>query len=152
MRNTGSEWLKPLLEPRSIAIVGASQRPGSFGRTTLAQTIAGGFNGRIYPVNPNQQEILGLKCYPSLADLPEPPDLVILAVANAQLEQQLRLAVKSGCRAATIFASAYLEGDSTPLLTERLRQICREAAMPNSAIRKLVPCRIGPSGLRLPVL
>jgi acetate---CoA ligase (ADP-forming) len=130
MRNTGSEWLKPLLEPRSIAIVGASQRLGSFGRTTLAQTIAGGFSGPIYPVNPNQQEILGLKCYPSLADLPEPPDLVILAVANAQLEQQLRLAVKSGCRAATIFASAYLEGDSTPLLTERLRQICREAAMP----------------------
>src|SRR5437016_849843 len=63
-----SEWLKPLLEPRSIAIVGASERPGSFGRTTLAQTLASGFKGKIYPVNPNQPEILGLKSYPSLAD------------------------------------------------------------------------------------
>jgi len=123
-------WLKPLLEPRSIAIVGASPRPGSFGRTTLAQTIAGGFTGPIYPVNPNQQEILGLKCYPSLADLPEPADLVILAVANAQLEEQMRLVVSTGCRAVTIFASAYLEGDKPPLLTQRLRQICRDAGIP----------------------
>jgi acyl-CoA synthetase (NDP forming) len=127
---TTSEWLKPLLEPRSIAIVGASERPGSFGRTTLAQTLASGFRGKIYPVNPKQAEILGLKCYPSLADLPAPADLVILAVANAMLEEQLRLAVKTGCRAATIFASAYLEGDKPPLLTERLRRIAREAGMP----------------------
>lgn len=125
-----SEWLKPLLEPRSIAIVGASERPGAFGRTTLAQTLAGGFNGEIYPVNPNQREILGLKCYPSLADLPEPADLVILVVANAMLEEQMRLAVNIGCRAATIFASAYLEGDTAPLLTERLRGIARDARMP----------------------
>ena len=125
-----SQWLKPLLEPRSIAIVGASERPGAFGRTTLAQTIAGGFNGSIYPVNPNQREILGLKCYPSLADLPEPADLVVLVVANALLEEQMRLAARTGCRAATIFASAYLEGDTAPLLTERLRAIAREARMP----------------------
>src|SRR4030095_11153339 len=125
-----SEWLKPLLEPRSIAIVGASERPGSFGRTTLAQTLTGGFNGQIYPVNPKQREILGLNSYPSPADLPDPADLVVLVVANAMLEEQLRLAATTGCRAATIFASAYLEGDKTPLLTERLRQIAREARMP----------------------
>jgi acyl-CoA synthetase (NDP forming) len=130
--NAGSNsgWLKPLLEPRSIAIVGASERAGSFGRTTLAQTLAGGFGGKIYPVNPKQREILGLKSYPSLADLPEPADLVVLAVANAMLEEQMQLAVETGCRAATIFASAYLEGDKPPLLTERLRQISREAQMP----------------------
>jgi len=110
--------------------VGASERPGAFGRTTLTQTIAGGFNGNIYPVNPNQREILGLKCYPTLADLPEPADLVVLVVANAMLEDQMRLAARTGCRAATIFASAYLEGDTAPLLTERLRAIADEARMP----------------------
>jgi len=110
--------------------VGASPRAGSFGCTTLAQTLAGRFAGPIYPVNPNQREISGLKCYPSLEDLPKPADLVILAVANARLEEQMRLAVKTGCRAATIFASAYMEGDKPPLLTERLRLICREARMP----------------------
>jgi acyl-CoA synthetase (NDP forming) len=125
-----SDWLKPLLEPRSIAVVGASERPGAFGRSTLAQVIAGGFQGQIYPVNPKQTEILGLKCYPSLTELPAPADLVILAVANALLEDQLKLAIRTGCRAATIFASAYLEGDSQPLLPQRLARLARDAHMP----------------------
>jgi acetate---CoA ligase (ADP-forming) len=128
--SSNSGWLKPLLEPRSIAIVGASERPGSFGRMTLAQTLVGNFKGKVFPVNPKQREILGLKCYPSLADLPELADLVILAVANAMLEDQLTLAIRTGCRSATIFASAYLEGDKPPLLTERLARLAREAKMP----------------------
>ncbi len=129
-KDRGSAWLGPLLEPRSIAIVGASERAGSFGRTTLAQTLSGGFKGKVYPVNPKQKEILGLRSFPSLADLPEPADLVLLVVANASLEAQMRLAVETGCRAATIFASAYLEGDTPPLLTERLARLAREAGMP----------------------
>jgi acetyltransferase len=68
-------WLKPLLEPGSVAIAGALQRPGSFGRTTLARTLAGGFAGRIYPVDRNQREILGLKCYSFLADLTRDDEL-----------------------------------------------------------------------------
>src|SRR5262249_37435709 len=83
-----------------------------------------------YPVNPKQREILGLKSYPSLADLPEPADLVVLAVASAMLEEQMHLAVETGCRAATIFGSGYLEGGKPPLLAQRLRQICRDVRMP----------------------
>jgi len=127
---SGSEWLTPLLEPRSIAIVGASERQGSFGRSTLEQTQASGFKGPIYPVNPRQAEILGLKSYPSVADLPEPADLVVLAIANSILEEQLRASIQAGCRSATIFASAYLEGDTSPLLTQRLARLAREARMP----------------------
>jgi len=123
-------WLGPLLEPRSIAIVGASERPGSFGRSTLTQALANGFKGEIYPVNPNQREILGLKCYPSLAELPRPPDLAVLAVANPALEAQTKLAIDTGCKSAAIFASAYLEGDHTPLLAQRLAGLAREAGMP----------------------
>ncbi|HKF60689.1 MAG TPA: acetate--CoA ligase family protein [Dongiaceae bacterium] len=125
-----SAWLRPLLEPRSIAIVGASERPGSFGRSTLTQALANGFKGEIYPVNPNQREILGLKCYPSLAELPRAPDLAVLAVANSGLEAQTRLAIETGCGSATIFASAYLEGDHPPLLAERLGDLARHAGLP----------------------
>jgi acetate---CoA ligase (ADP-forming) len=123
-------WLQPLLEPRSIAIVGASERPGSFGRSTLTQALANGFKGEIYPVNPSQREILGRKCYPSLAELPRAADLAVLAVPNATLEAQAKLAIGTGCRAATIFASAYLEGDRPPLLAERLAGLVRTAGMP----------------------
>ena len=123
-------WLRPLLEPRSIAIVGASERPGSFGRSTLTQALANGFRGEIYPVNPNQREILGLKCYPSLAELPRTADLAVLAVANSGLEAQMKLAIDTGIRSATIFASAYLEGDHPPLLAERLAGLARDAGLP----------------------
>lgn len=123
-------WLEPMLSPRSIAIVGASDRAGSFGRSTLEQTIAGGFAGEIYPVNPRLSEVLGLRCYPSLADLPHPADLAILVVANDMLESQLELAATTGCRAAVIFASGYLENDRLPPLTERLATIARTHGLP----------------------
>lgn len=129
-RHERSAALLPLLEPRSIAIVGASEKPGSFGRSTLEQVLANDFPGVIYPVNPNQASVLGLACYPSLEALPGPVDLVILAVSNALVEDQLKRAVAMGCRAAVIFASAYLENDTTPALTERLAAIARAAGLP----------------------
>src|SRR5262245_27837095 len=125
-----STWLGPLLEPRSIAVVGASQRPGSFGQTTLAQALANGFKGEVYPVNPNYREVLGRTCHPSLADLPRAADLAVLAVANGALEEQVKLAIETGCRSVVIFASAYLEGDSPPLLPERLKRLAGDAKLP----------------------
>jgi acetate---CoA ligase (ADP-forming) len=123
-------WLEPLLSPRSIAVVGASERTGSLGRSTLIQTLANGFEGEIFPVNPNYRQILGRDCHPSLGDLPRAADLVVLAVANASLEEQMQSAIAVGCRSAAIFASAYLEGDTSPLLTERLSALARSAGMP----------------------
>jgi acyl-CoA synthetase (NDP forming) len=123
-----STWLRPLLEPRTIAIVGASERAGSFGRTTLDQALAG--QAKVFPINPRQKEMLGLRCYPSLADLPEPADLVIFAVPNAVLEDQVDLAIETGCRAGTIFASCYLEGDREPPLPRRIAEKVRKAGMP----------------------
>jgi acyl-CoA synthetase (NDP forming) len=129
-RERDPAWLKPLLEPRSIAIVGASERQGSFGRTTLDQTLAGGAKVPIYPVNPKQKEMLGLTCYPSLAELPRPADLVIFAVPNGALEEQVDLAIHTGCKAGTIFASGYMEGDSDPPMPRRLAEKARRAGFP----------------------
>jgi acyl-CoA synthetase (NDP forming) len=96
----------------------------------LTQTLANGFAGEVFAVNPNYREILGVRCFPSLADLPRPADLAVLAVPNAALEAQLKLAIETGCGAATIFASAYLEGDSPPLLDQRLGALARAAGIP----------------------
>lgn len=125
-----SSWLRPLLEPRSIAIVGASDREGSFGRTTLEQTLASRAKVPVYPVNPKQPELLGLRCYPSLAELPEPADLVIFAIANALVEEQVDLAIRTGCKAGVIFASCYLEGDREPTLPKRIAEKARKAGFP----------------------
>jgi acyl-CoA synthetase (NDP forming) len=122
--------LESLLEPRSVAVVGASAREGSVGHQTLVELIEGGFDGSIFPVNPKYGEILGLRCLPSLADIGSPVDLAILAVGNALLEDQMRLAAGSGARSTVIFASCYeAPRDDAPPLTERLGRIARDAGM-----------------------
>ncbi|HEY6706924.1 MAG TPA: acetate--CoA ligase family protein [Actinomycetota bacterium] len=130
--------LTALLEPRSLAVVGASARPGSFGDQLVGQLLAGGFRGEVHLVNPRYREVAGLPCHPSLADLPGPVDLVVLAVPNAALEAQLEAAAAAGVPAAVIFASC-LDPDpsgppshapvTVPPLAERLAAIAREAGM-----------------------
>ena len=122
--------LERMLEARSVAIVGASVRGGSVGNQSVVELVQGGFEGRIFPVNPKYDEVLGLRAYPSLAQIGEPVDLAILAVSNALLEEQLSLAASSGAASAVIFASGYDEpAQGEPPLTERLSQIARGAGM-----------------------
>jgi acetyltransferase len=64
--------LQKLLAPRSVAIVGASTRPGTFGNGLVRRVLEGGFPGRVHPVNPRYEEVEGLRCVPALAELPEP--------------------------------------------------------------------------------
>jgi acyl-CoA synthetase (NDP forming) len=125
-----SHRLEPLLHPRSIAVVGASQREGSAGHGMLAGLIASGFSGPLYPVNPRYEEIQGLACYGTLRDLPEPVDMAVLGVNSTYLEQQLDDAIAMGARSATIFDTCYLDGESDRGLLSRLKARAREAGMP----------------------
>ena len=99
--------LHAMLEARSVAIVGASARPGSFGERMLAEAGRSPARPVIYPVNPRYPDIGGRRCYASVADLPEPADLVLLGVPDAALEHQLALAAGVGCRSAVIFGNAH---------------------------------------------
>jgi acyl-CoA synthetase (NDP forming) len=122
--------LERMLEARSVAIVGASVREGTVGHQAMVELVEGGFEGTIHPVNPKYGEVLGLGCCASVAELGEPVDLVILAVSNALLEEQLRLAASAGAGSAVIFASGYESPrEGVPPLTERLAAIAREAGM-----------------------
>ena len=112
-----------MLEARSVAVVGASRRPGSAGETMVSQLQVGGFAGPIYPVNPGYDEVLGLPCHPSLSDLPGPVDLVILGVKNALLESQVELAGEIGARAAVIFASCLDDEPQAVPLAQRLTTV-----------------------------
>jgi acyl-CoA synthetase (NDP forming) len=119
-----------MLEARSVAVVGASARPGSFGEQMMLQLLRGGFDGPVYPVNPRYPEVLGHRSFPSLADVPESVDLTLLGVSNAHLEEQLQAAADAGARSAVIFANCYerpIEGK--PPLTERLATIARMSGM-----------------------
>jgi acyl-CoA synthetase (NDP forming) len=118
-----------MLEPRSIAVVGASVKTGSLGESMMAELRRGGFEGAIYPVNPGYDEVAGLRCYPSIADVPEPVDLVILGVANQRIEQALTDAAAAGAGSAVTFSSLYDDAPAGSDLRARLRAIAVEHGM-----------------------
>ena len=121
--------LDPLVRPRSVAVVGATDRAGP-GRTIIESLGRIGFNGPIYPVNPKYQTVLNHVCYPSLTDLPEAPDLVVFSIRNPLVPEQVRLAVKRGARAAVIYDSGFAElGEDGARLQAEIAGLCREAGM-----------------------
>jgi acyl-CoA synthetase (NDP forming) len=118
-----------MLEARSVAVVGASDRPGSVGEQMLRQLLDGGFDGEVHPVNPRYDELAGRRCVPSIGDAPGPVDLALLGVPNAALEETLTQAATAGTRSAVIFASGHEEPGEGPSLLERLATIARGAEM-----------------------
>ena len=113
-----------------MAVVGASERAGSVGETTLRQLVECGFKGEVFPVNPRHRSLRGLSCYPSLEELPVSVDLAVIALPDALLEEQLSMAARLGVGSAVIFASAFDEpAEGEPRLTERLAAIANEAGM-----------------------
>ena len=122
--------LRALLEPTSIALVGASARESSFGLATLRNLANPLYAGAVHAVNPRYETIDGIPCYPSLADIPGGVEHAILSVANARIEEALLDAVDAGVRSVTIFGSAYLEGDTAESnLKDRLQGIARDAGL-----------------------
>jgi acetate---CoA ligase (ADP-forming) len=121
--------LDPLLRPASVAVVGASGKPDSLGEWTLRNLLRGGFKGRIFPVNPGYDELLGMRCYPGLIELPETPDLVIFGVGDARIEAALDGAIAAGVPAAVIMSSLVLDDDTEPRLRDRVRKQIRDAGM-----------------------
>ena len=121
--------LDPLLRPRSVAVVGASARTDSLGEWALRNLGLGGYPGHIYPVNPNYDELQGHRCYASLADLPETPDLVIFAVGDPRIEDSLDEAIVAGVPAAVLQSTLYLDDDSNPPLRERVRAKIQASGM-----------------------
>jgi acyl-CoA synthetase (NDP forming) len=121
--------LRPLLEARSVAVIGASVRPGSLGEAMMVE-LSRGFDGEIYPVNPRYEEMFGRRCYASIAEVPARADLAILGVANARQEEQLQAAADAGARSAVTFASLFeAAAPGAPPLSERMATIARKVGM-----------------------
>jgi acyl-CoA synthetase (NDP forming) len=133
------EQLRPLVRPQSLAIIGASETPGSFGATTLANLRAG-FEGRVYAVNPKRDTIFGERCYHSVADLPEAVDLAVVIVPAAGVEPTLLACAERGIGSAVIYSSGFAEL-GTPEAIEAQKRIERVAR--EKGIRVVGPNCIG---------
>ena len=116
--------MRPMLIPASVAVVGASRRHGSVGRTILRNIITGGFAGQVYPVNPHAAELDGLRCLPSAAALPDHVDLAIIAVPAPAVLGVAEECGRRGVKALVVIAA----GLSGPARAELLG-ICRRHGM-----------------------
>lgn len=101
--------LSDLLLARSVAVVGASGNPDKTGYTLLDNLLRGGFEGPVYPVNLREESILGQRCYPSLADIPGPVDLVVVCVPAGHVAGVLEQAAEKGSHGAIIISGGFRE-------------------------------------------
>lgn len=100
-----------VLSPKSVAIVGASER-GRWPQDIFNASVQGGYAGDIYLINPRQSEVYGRKAYPSLKDLPKTPDHAIVIVPGSAVPGVLADAAAAGVKSATVYAGAVGDGDS----------------------------------------
>ncbi len=103
-----AESIRRMLNPRSIAVVGATERM-QYGGRFLKSALGAGERVSVYPVNPRYDELLGVKCYPSLRDVPEPPDLVGIIVPYDRVIGVLEECVEVGARSAIIISAGFAE-------------------------------------------
>ena len=103
--------LTPLLAPRSVAVLGASSDPTRISGRPIAYMLSQGFQGGLYPINPNRAEVQGLKAYASIADLPETPDVAIVAVAAEVAAAAIEDLGKRGVKGIVMFTAGFAEMD-----------------------------------------
>jgi acetyltransferase len=131
-REQRSEGVRALLTPRNIAIVGATDRPGNWSQRIYRSLKRLDFPGAIYPVNPRNKTVWdGETCYPSLRELPEPPDHVVVIVPGAAAIETIVEAGKAGARSATVFTGGFGEGGDPKgrALGEELRRAIEETGL-----------------------
>ncbi|MBV9835880.1 MAG: bifunctional acetate--CoA ligase family protein/GNAT family N-acetyltransferase [Alphaproteobacteria bacterium] len=132
--------LQYLLSPRSIAVLGASNRPGSIGNVLMRNLVQGGFTGPLLPVNPHESQITGIATYRSVQDLPTVPDLAVIATPPDTVADLVGQLGARGTRAAVVLTANFGEGGRAEGM--RRRQQVLDAAKPH-LLRVLGPNCLG---------
>ena len=122
--------LRPLLAPHSVAVVGASKRPGTVSNETVTTLAKSGYNGAVTLINPKYDEISGFVCRASLDAIDSPVDMAILAVGSHNLEVVFEQAIAANARSLVIFDGCYLASEAPPRLLTRLRERAHETGIP----------------------
>ena len=130
--------LAPFFEPQSVAVIG-SFREGTFGGYVVVKNLLNaGFAGKVYPVNPSYKEVLNMKVYPSIRDVPEKIDLVLIMIGCRSVPQVMRECAQKGVPAVVVIADGFAERDEEGArLQKEIVEIARQAGMriigPNTA-------------------
>src|ERR1700758_1574433 len=104
-----SHSLDPLFRPRSVAVLGASATPGSVGSILIRNLLENQFGGVVYPINPKRKAVHGVHCYPSLAAIPEPIDLAVIATPAVTVPGLIQECVTQHVKAAIVISAGFSE-------------------------------------------
>src|SRR5690242_17184560 len=116
--------------PRSVAVIGATETPHSVGRTVLWNLISNPFGGTVYPVNPKRPNVLGIKAYPSIKDVPEKVDLAVIVTPAPTVSGIIGQCVEAGVRAVVIISAGFKEiGPTGAELEWQILEQARRAKM-----------------------
>lgn len=122
--------LQTFFNPKSVAIIGASRQKGKVGYEILVNLIAGGYPGKIYPINPKADEIEGIKVYPDLASIGETPELVVIIVPAQFVAGMLEECAKVNVKSVVIITAGFKEvGPEGKKLEEEIVKIAKRAGI-----------------------
>lgn len=121
VEQTTRQTINQMFNARSVAVIGASNNPGKYGYMTVASILKGGYEGKIYPVNPKGGEILGLKAYRSLKDLPETPDVAVIVISGHLVPDVMKEAAEIGIPGVGITSAGFSEVGRNNLQEEIVR-------------------------------
>ena len=101
--------LDVIFSPKSVALIGATEREGSVGRTILWNLMTNSFGGTIFPINPKRSSVMGIKAYPSIVEVPEPVDLAIIVTPALTVPDIIRECVDAGVKGAIVISAGFKE-------------------------------------------
>jgi len=120
----GLHDLRPILEPQSVAVIGASRQPGTVGYAVLSNLVMGQFTGVVYPVNPKARSICGVRAYPSVLEIPDTVDLAVIIVRAPLVPQVLEECGQKGVKGAIVISAGFKEtGPEGAKLEAQVREI-----------------------------
>lgn len=117
--------LSSFFSPATVAVIGASDRPGSVGRTLLRNLIDNPFGGTVFPINPKHRNVMGIEAYPNIQEVSEPIELAVIATPAATVPDIVRQCVEAGVKSAVILSAGFKEIGAKGIELER--QILQEA-------------------------
>ncbi len=124
------EKLKTIFAPRSVAVIGASAKPHSLGRAVFANLLFAGYDGCVYPVNTKAKNVLGVRAYPTVMDVPDEVDLAVVVVPAGFVPQVLKDAGRKGCKGAIVISAGFKEiGGGGIELEHQLQAVAHEYGM-----------------------
>jgi len=122
--------LRPIFQPESIAVLGASDQPGKWGYVMVDRPMKSGFKGSIFPVNPNKQNLFGLPTYPSILDITASIDLAVISAPAVTVPNLMQQCATKGVKGAVVISAGFAEaGKEGKILEDRMVAIAREGGI-----------------------